>query len=129
MAAAGPDVSERDDSLRPLALALVASVLLYQVPYGAYVLYPFKLLGTYGWPFWNYAALDAASWPDKCTFVMISLVVTGLLTVLEWDALQLGPRDCLALGALPVRSRTGLGAKLAMRQALESAGLAPPDIH
>lgn len=47
MAAAGPIVTARADALRPLALALVASVLLYQVPYGAYVLYPFKLFGTW----------------------------------------------------------------------------------
>lgn len=40
-------MSERDDSLRPLALALVASVLLWQVPFGAYLLYPFKLFGTW----------------------------------------------------------------------------------
>lgn len=36
-----------DDALRPLALALVASVLLWQLPYGPYVLYPFKLVGTW----------------------------------------------------------------------------------
>ena len=65
------------------------------------LLYPFKLLGTYGRPFWDYAALDAVSWDDKSTFVLISLVVMGLLTVIEWDALRLDRRDCLALGALP----------------------------
>ena len=77
------------------------------------LLYPFKLLGTYGRPFWDYASLDALSWADKCTFVLISLVVTGLLTVLEWDALRLDRRDCLALGPLPIRARTILSAKLA----------------
>ncbi|MBK9031963.1 MAG: M50 family metallopeptidase [Myxococcales bacterium] len=40
-------MTERDESLRPLALALVASVVLWQVPYGPYLLYPFKLLGTW----------------------------------------------------------------------------------
>ena len=77
------------------------------------VLYPFKLLFRYGRPFRVYAELDLISWGDKCTFVMLSLVVMGLLTVLEWDALQLDRRDCLALGALPIRSRTVLWAKLA----------------
>ena len=77
------------------------------------LLYPFKLLGTYGRPFWDYASLDALSWADKSTFVLISLVVTGLLTVLEWDALRLDRRDCLALGPLPIRARTILSAKLA----------------
>src|SRR5512139_2062706 len=77
------------------------------------LLYPFKLLGTYGRPFWDYAALDAVSWNDKSTFVLISLVVTGLLTVLEWEALRLDRRDSLALGALPLRAGTILRAKLA----------------
>ncbi len=40
-------MTARDDSLRPLALALVASVLLWQIPYGPYLLYPFKLFGTW----------------------------------------------------------------------------------
>lgn len=77
------------------------------------LLYPFRLLGTYGRPFWDYASLDARSWADKSTFVLISLVVTGLLTVVEWDALRLDRRDCLALGPLPIRARTILSAKLA----------------
>ena len=77
------------------------------------LLYPFKLLGTYGRPFWDYAALDAVSWNDKSTFVLISLVLTGLLTVIEWDALRLDRRDSLALGALPIRAATILRAKLA----------------
>jgi hypothetical protein len=77
------------------------------------LLYPFKLLGTYGRPFWDYASLDAVSWNDKSTFVLISLVVTALLTVIEWDTLRLDRRDCLALGALPIRTGTILRAKLA----------------
>jgi hypothetical protein len=34
-------------TLRPLALTLIASVLLWQLPFGGFVLYPFKLLGTW----------------------------------------------------------------------------------
>lgn len=41
------DAEPGRDALRPLALALAASVLLWQVPYGAYLLYPWKLLGTW----------------------------------------------------------------------------------
>lgn len=37
----------RPESLRALALALMASMVLWQVPYGTYALYPFKLLGTW----------------------------------------------------------------------------------
>ena len=89
-------------------LSKVAAVLAM---YG--VMYPFKLLFTYGRPFHEYRELDLLSWGDKSGFVTLSLVVMGLLTVLEWDALQLNRRDCLALGALPIRSRTIMLAKLA----------------
>lgn len=78
------------------------------------VLYPFSLVFRYGGrPFYSYQSLDMLSWSDKCIFVMLSIVVMGLATVLEWDALQLDRRDCLAFGALPIRSRTILLAKLA----------------
>ena len=77
------------------------------------LLYPFKLIFTYGRPFHEYAPLDLRSLGDKSMFVTLSLVVMGLLTVLEWDALQLDRRDCRALGALPIQSHTVLWAKLA----------------
>lgn len=78
------------------------------------VMYPFSLIFRYGGqPFDTYQSLDVLSWGDKCIFVMLSIVVMGLATVLEWDALQLDRRDCLAFGALPIRSRTILLAKLA----------------
>jgi hypothetical protein len=37
----------KPDPLRPLGLALVVGVVLLQVPYGGYAIYPFKLLGTW----------------------------------------------------------------------------------
>jgi hypothetical protein len=76
------------------------------------VFYSFRLLLTYGRPFWDYTVLEPLSWPDKCTFVMLSLVVIGLVTVLEWDALHLDRRDSTALGSLPIRSQTIVWAKL-----------------
>jgi len=33
--------------LRPLGIVLLASLLLWQLPFGGFVLYPFKLLGTW----------------------------------------------------------------------------------
>lgn len=38
---------DRRGELRALALALIASLILWQVPYGAFVLYPFKVLATW----------------------------------------------------------------------------------
>jgi len=96
--------SDLHGTLSKVAAVFVIPVVLF---------YPFRLLLTYGRPFWDYAVLDLRSWPDKSIFVMLSLVVMGLLTVIEWDALQLDRRDCTALGSLPIRSRTILGAKLA----------------
>jgi hypothetical protein len=56
------------------------------------------------------------------TYAMVSM---GLVTVLSWDALTLDRRDALVLGALPVRSRTILEAKLAALGVLLAAGAFP----
>jgi len=53
----------------------------------------------------------ARSWPIKLIFVFFSMLVMGVLSVLEWDALMLDHRDQSILMALPVRSRTIFGAK------------------
>ncbi len=37
----------RSSSLRPLALALIATLFLWQAPFGGFVLYPFKILATW----------------------------------------------------------------------------------
>jgi len=77
------------------------------------VFFPFELLFKYTYPFRTYEQLEAASWSDKSVFVTLSFIVMGLLTVLQWDALQLDRRDAMALGVLPIRSRTVIQAKMA----------------
>ena len=89
-------------------LSKVAAILVIPA-----VMYPFRLLFTYSYPFRDYAELEMRSWSDKSIFVMLSLVAMGMLTILEWDALQLDRRDCSAFGPLPIRARTILSAKLA----------------
>lgn len=42
-----PVTTGTTSTLRPLALALIASLLLWQLPFGGFVLYPFKLLATW----------------------------------------------------------------------------------
>jgi hypothetical protein len=55
---------------------------------------------------------DAArSWPIKLIFVFLSMLVMGVLSVLEWDALMLDRRDQAILMALPLRPRTIFAAK------------------
>jgi hypothetical protein len=63
--------------------------------------------------------LQASGWTettavgDQVTFCAASLLVTAALTLLEWDALGLSPRDTLILGVLPVPHRAVVKAKLA----------------
>ena len=49
---------------------------------------------------------------DKCRFLFFSMVVMGLVTVLEWDALFPDRRDFLILSPLPVDGGTLLRAKV-----------------
>jgi hypothetical protein len=49
---------------------------------------------------------------DYVTFCAASLLVTAAVTLLEWDALGLSPRDTAILGVLPVPHRTIVRAKL-----------------
>ena len=60
-------------------------------------------------PWW---ARDLASAGDKVLHLGLSMVVIGVLTVLEWDALLPDRRDYAVLQPLPVRTSTLLGAKL-----------------
>jgi hypothetical protein len=58
--------------------------------------------------------LDAArNWPIELISVLFSILVMGVLSVLEWDALMLDQRDQAILMALPVRPRTIFVAKFA----------------
>lgn len=42
---------------------------------------------------------------DLVSFIALTMVVTALLTILEWQSLFLSLRDCLALASLPVSAR------------------------
>jgi hypothetical protein len=53
----------------------------------------------------------ARSWNIKLIFVFFSMLVMGVLSILEWDALMLDHRDQAILMPLPVRPRTIFAAK------------------
>lgn len=61
----------------------------------------------------RYKLLHAASFEiyrqgvreDLVTFIALTMVVTALLTILQWQSLFLSVRDCLALASLPVSPR------------------------
>jgi len=42
---------------------------------------------------------------DLVTFIALTMVVTALLTILQWQSLFLSLRDCMALASLPVSPR------------------------
>ncbi|HEY3383198.1 MAG TPA: hypothetical protein VGK32_15615 [Vicinamibacterales bacterium] len=49
---------------------------------------------------------------DKLTCVSISMIVMGIATLVEWDALVLDARDVAVVGPLPISRRTLLVAKM-----------------
>src|SRR5262249_25436867 len=48
---------------------------------------------------------------DKCFFLAFSMVITGFITVLEWDTLFPDGRDYRILSPLPIQLRTLFAAK------------------
>ena len=57
--------------------------------------------------------LHAAAWIDQEFLISTSMAIIGVFTLLLWDALFPDRRDCLILGAMPIRLATLFGAKLA----------------
>jgi hypothetical protein len=57
--------------------------------------------------------LRAAAWTDQEFLLSTSMAIVGVFTLLLWDALFPDRRDCLILGAMPVRTRTVFTAKVA----------------
>jgi predicted permease len=57
-------------------------------------------------------ALRLVSLNDKALYLGVSLVVSGVVSVIAWSSLLPDRRDALILGALPVRGRTIVAARL-----------------
>lgn len=58
------------------------------------------------------AEVQIASVVVKALLLGFAMVGMGMITVVVWDSLLVDRRDCHILGALPVRSRTVLAAKM-----------------
>src|SRR5690348_112030 len=71
------------------------------------------LVPRYGTSTQAHAILVANAWHDEEFLIATTLAVTAFLMVLAWETLVPDRRDCIALGVLPVRSRSILIAKLA----------------
>jgi len=57
--------------------------------------------------------LYAAAWADQEFLIATTMAIVGVFTLLLWDALFPDRRDCMILGAMPVRVPTVFAAKLA----------------
>ncbi len=57
--------------------------------------------------------LYAAAWADQEFLISTSMAIVGVFTLLLWDALFPDRRDCMILGAMPVRVPAVFAAKLA----------------
>ena len=56
--------------------------------------------------------LHAAAWADQEFLISTSMAIVGVFTLFLWDALFPDLRDCMILGAMPVRIPTVFAAKL-----------------
>ena len=81
------------------------------------------LVPRYGTSTQSHAALIVNAWHDEEFLIATTLAVTAFLMVLSWETLIPDRRDCIALGVLPVRSRTILLAKLAAIGSATSAAV------
>jgi len=59
------------------------------------------------------AQIRIAAWMDQEFLISTTMAVIAVFTLLLWDALFPDRRDCLILGAMPVRARTLFAAKIA----------------
>jgi hypothetical protein len=59
-----------------------------------------------------YPEREVLTWPDKIMFISFSMILTGLLSVVEWDALFPDRRDYQVLVPLPITTRLLFAAKL-----------------
>jgi len=77
------------------------------------ILYTFYLIHTYDFIGWNFPAqFPSVALVDHCRYVTFAMVITGLVAVLEWDAMFLDRRDYAILIPLPLKAGTIFAAKI-----------------
>jgi hypothetical protein len=91
-------------------LTVIHILALLAVPPIFYTIY---LIPVYDNIFWNFPwQYPAVSLLDHSRYVMLSMIVIGLVAILEWDALFLDRRDFAILTPLPVPAATIFKAKI-----------------
>ncbi|RPJ80745.1 MAG: hypothetical protein EHM18_18010 [Acidobacteria bacterium] len=94
-----------------MVLSVTQILALLPVPgailslYYIFMKYAFLIAKVHSW-----SAVD--SWSDRCFFVSLSMIVTGLVTLLYWDNLFPDRKDYLNLVPLPLTLRTLFLAKV-----------------
>lgn len=92
-------------------ITVVHVLALLAVPPIAYTLYLIPYYDGIGWNAPSF--FPSAALVDHCRFVTLTMVVTGFIAVLEWDALFLDRRDFSILTPLPIRTAAIFAAKIA----------------
>jgi len=79
------------------------------------VFYTFYVSPVYGYVYWHFSwsLYDSVCISDQCRYVLFSMVVIGMVTVVEWDRLFPDGRDYAILMPLPLKLRTIFCAKIA----------------
>ncbi|HEV2245547.1 MAG TPA: hypothetical protein VGW37_02740 [Terriglobia bacterium] len=79
------------------------------------VFYTFYVSPVYGYVYWHFSwsLYDTVCISDQCRYVLFSMVVIGIVTVVEWDRLFPDGRDYAILMPLPLKLRNIFCAKIA----------------
>lgn len=79
------------------------------------IFYTFYVSPVYGYVYWHFSwnLYDAICISDQCRYVLFSMVVIGIVTVVEWDRLFPDRRDYAILMPLPLKLRNIFCAKVA----------------
>jgi hypothetical protein len=100
------DLLAPDIDLRPAAMWMVGGLLAPSLLWTAKRIVPYGLMAVLGPD-----VMEMASWFDKALLVTLSMINSGVVTLLTWEALLVDRRDAHVLGSLPVSAATVVAAK------------------
>src|ERR1700683_3277962 len=107
-------IFESESSAEDVEFGVGGVLGLLAVPGGFISLLLFEKYGSLFWYLRGIKAVNiyTASLPDKYFFIVFSMAITGVVTVLKWDRILPGRRDYANLAPLPISARTIFAANL-----------------
>lgn len=107
-------IFEGESSAEDVEFGVGGVLGLLAVPGGFISLLLFEKYGSLFWYLRGIKAVNiyTASLPDKYFFIVFSMAITGVVTVLKWDRILPGRRDYANLAPLPISARTIFAANL-----------------